>query len=315
MDIDLTGLLVFRHIAGTGSFSRTARHWKISQPAVSLMISRLESEVGLVLLERSASGARLTLAGTHFLECVEEVCDSYISFAAGIRALGRRMDGETLIGIDRSWFGDCMRKALEEPAKLSSLPVISGEICGIGENWWQELESCQYDIVVAGRFLRAGLSPGIQEAVIRHERGITVAWNRDFHPFDPGSLNFPEMLRTTILIPDGGVVTGFAKFLLMWSDHAYGIDPANALSFPSETEAAAAAAAGLGVLLAPGDAMPRVETAGKRLAYARAFEFLLPQGFTFGVYCRNGEDSKGILTTAAALCNLGRKIFRNGDAV
>ncbi len=306
MDIDLTGLLVFRHIAETGSFTQAARLCEVSQPAVSLMISRLEAEVGLVLLERGTSGARLTLAGTHFLECVNEVCDAYVSFTDGMHALSRRMDGNTLVALDRSWFGDRLREAVRKPGFA---PASSAILCEVGENWWQELESSQYDIVVAGRFLRGGLSPGIQEAVIRRERGITVAWNPDFYPFDPEDFNFPEVLRTTILIPDGRVVTGFADFLTMWSDYAYGIEPANSVSFPSETEAAAAAAAGLGVMLGPGDSMPRVGAAGESLVHIRTFEFLLPEAFTLGVYCRSGEDSKEILTTAAGIGRLGRKIF------
>ncbi len=74
MDIDLSSLLVFRHLAQTGSFTETGKHWKISQPAVSLMIGRLESAVGLILLERSSSGTRLTTAGIQFLERANEVC-------------------------------------------------------------------------------------------------------------------------------------------------------------------------------------------------------------------------------------------------
>ncbi len=63
MDIDLSGLLVFRHLAETGSFTETGKRWEIPQPTVSLMISKLESAVGLVLLERSPFGAKLTPAG------------------------------------------------------------------------------------------------------------------------------------------------------------------------------------------------------------------------------------------------------------
>lgn len=306
MDIDLTALLVFRHIAETGSFSHTARQYQVSQPAVSLMISKLETEVGLVLLERGTSGVRLTLAGSHFLECVNEVCDAYMTFTDRMRTLGRRMDRNTLVAIDGSWFGNRLRDTLRLPREEAA---SSATLTQVGECWWQELESSQCDIVVAGRFLRAGLSPGIQETVIRRERGITVAWNPDFYPFDPVNFNFPEVLRTTILIPDGRVVTGFAKFLLMWSEYAYGIEPAHSVSFPSEAEAATAAVSGLGVLLGPGDTMRRIGPSGEGLVHVRTFEFLLPEAFTFGVYCRSDEDSKEILALAADIGKLGRKMF------
>lgn len=306
MDIDLSGLLVFRHLAETGSFTETGKRWKIPQPTVSLMISKLEASVGLVLFERSPSGARLTSAGKHFLKNANIVCDAYLTFNDGIRALGRRMDREVLVAIDQSWFGSVLKEKLLEkpPAGDSSLVV-----CELLPHWTEALAATQYDVVLTGRFLRAGLSPEIQEAVIRHERGITVAWNPDFYPFDPVNFSFPEVLRSTILIPNRGVVTGFASFLLMWCDYAYGIQPANTIRFACEKEAAAAALAGLGVLLGPGDVMPRLGPDGNGLTHVRTFEFLLPEAFTYGVYCRSDENSKEVLLTAAAIGKLGRKLF------
>ncbi len=309
MDIDLSGLLVFRHLAQTGSFTETGRHWRISQPAVSLMIGRLESSVGLILLERSSSGTRLTSAGSHFLEHANEVCEAYLAFIDGMRSLGRRMDREVMVGIDQSWFGSVFKSELMAAAHP---PGITPVICEIAENWGEALESSQYDVVIAGRFLRAGLRPGIQEGVIRKERGITVAWNPDFYPFDTENFSFPEILRTSVLIPDSGVVTGFAKSLNIWCEHAYGVLPAHSVAFTSEADAASAASAGLGVLLAPGDAMPRLDTVDHGLTHVRTFEFLLPEAFTFGVYCRSDETSKEVMLIAALIGKMGKKLFSDG---
>lgn len=305
MDIDLSSLLVFRHLANTGSFTETGKRWKISQPAVSLMIGRLESSVGLILLERSSSGTRLTTAGTQFLTRANEVCDAYLSFIDGMRSIGRRMDREVMVGVDRSWFGTILAKELMNSAFPEGVvPVVSE----IPEKWAEALESTQYDVVIAGRFLRAGLSAGIQEAAIRKERGITVAWNPDFYPFCPVNFSFPEILRTSVLLPDTGVVTGFASYLKLWCEYAYGMQPANSISFTSEQEAATAASAGLGVLLGPGDSMSRLTDAGG-LTHVRTFEFLLPEAFTFGVYCRSDESSKEVMSIAAMIGKLGRKLF------
>jgi DNA-binding transcriptional LysR family regulator len=306
MDIDLSSLLVFRHLAQTGSFTETGKRWKISQPAVSLMIGRLESEVGLVLLERSSAGTRLTAAGVQFLARANEVCDAYLTFIDGMRNIGRRMDHQVLVGIDHSWFGNLLREELtKHPHPAGVTPVL----CDIPENWGEALEATKYDVVIAGRFLRAGLTSGIQEAVIRQERGITVAWNPDFYPFDPLNFSFPEILRTSVLMPDSGVVTGFDSYLKIWCEYAYGMQPANAVSFSSEADAAAAASAGLGVLLGPGDSMSRLGDIGAGLTHVRTFEFLLPEAFTFGVYCRSDESSKEVLSVAALVGKLGRKAF------
>ncbi|RYD39034.1 MAG: LysR family transcriptional regulator [Verrucomicrobiaceae bacterium] len=306
MDIDLSSLLVFRHLAQTGSFTETGKRWKISQPAVSLMIARLEASVGLVLLERSSTGTRLTSAGAQFLERADEVCDAYLSFIDGMRGLGRRMDREVMVGVDRSWFGNLIRRELEIASERSDIRAV---ICDIPLKWGEALESTKYDVVIAGRFLRSGLSAGIQEAVICRERGITVAWNPDFYPFDPVNFSFPEILRTSVLMPDSGVVTGFDSCLKLWCEYAYGMQPANSESFATESDAAAAAAAGLGVLLGPGDSMSRLGPEKEGLVHVRTFEFLLPEAFTFGVYCRSDETSKEVLSVATMAGKMGRKLF------
>lgn len=308
MDIDLNSLLVFRHLAESGSFTETGKRWGMSQPSVSLMISKLESAVGLVLFERSPTGAKLTPAGVAFLGYSNEAAAAYLEFLDGMRRLDRRMDRQVLVALDASFFGRVLREKIEnEP-----LPQPDGStlrFCEAGGSWRESLEATRCDVVVAGRFLRAGLSPGVQEAVIRRERGLTVAWNPNFYPFDPDNFSFPEVLRTTVLVPNRQVVTGFSSFLLRWCDEAYGMQPANSIGFASEDEAAAACRAGLGVLLAPGNAMPRLGDGAEGLIHVRTFEFLLPEAFTVSVYCRSDEESKEVLGAAAGIAKLARKLF------
>lgn len=299
MDLELPGLLVFRSVAETGSFTEAAKSWRISQPAVSTFISRLESSVGLILLERSSSGAKLTPAGIEFLKWCGEVCDCYLNFVSGVTTTSRRMNRQVLVGIDRSWLGERTREMLVKNPAVAGIELV---MCDADEDWWKGLESSKYDAVIAARFLQAGLAAGIQQGVILQERGLTVAWNPDFYSFDRNQFSFPDLLRTSVLMPDDRVVSGFASFLTLWCDCAYGVRPANIVHFPSEVEAATAAAAGLGVFLGPGDSLRRVGDVAGKLEHVRTFEFLLPQAFTFGVFCRGGEDSKEVLSAAAAIC-------------
>lgn len=112
-----------------------------------------------------------------------------------------------------------------------------------------------------------------------------------------------------MLVPNRQVVSGFSSFLLRWCDEAYGIQPANSIGFPTEDEAAAACRAGLGVMLAPGDLIPRLGDGAEGLVHVRTFEFLLPEAFTVSVFCRNDEESKEVLGAAAALTKLARRLF------
>lgn len=309
MDIDLNSLLLFRHLAETGSFTETGKRWGMSQPSVSLMISKLESSVGLVLFERSPTGAKLTPAGVAFLGYGNEVSTAYLEFIDGMRRLDRRMEREVLVALDASYFGRRLQEAICKEEGFTPMPGTRLRCCEADKNWRESLEAARCDVVVAGRFLRAGLSPGVQEAVIRRERGITIAWNPDFYPFDPDNFSFPEVLRTTVLVPDRHVVTGFGSFLQRWCDEAYGILPANSIYFSSEDEAATACRAGLGVLLAPGNAMPRLGDGAAGLVHVRTFEFLLPEAFTVAAYCRSEEESKEVLAATAAIAKLAARLF------
>lgn len=170
-----------------------------------------------------------------------------------------------------------------------------------------DLEAGRVDVVVAARFLQEGTSSGIQEAVVAKERGITLAWHPSFYPFDASAFSFPEILRTTLLVPNGRAAKGFAAFLEHWCAYAYGAQPAHTTYFESETEAARAADAGLGIFLGPGDAMDRLGGLEHELDFVRTFEFLLPEAYLFGVHCRADERSKEVLATAAACAKAGRE--------
>jgi DNA-binding transcriptional LysR family regulator len=60
----------FRHflaVAGEGNFGRAAARLGMKQPPLSQSIRRLERDLGVALLERTPTGARLTRAGEAFL--------------------------------------------------------------------------------------------------------------------------------------------------------------------------------------------------------------------------------------------------------
>jgi len=71
--VRITSLKVFVDLAETGSFSETASHHGISQPAVSQQIGGLEAEFSAPLVERSRRRFRLTPAGEALLLTAKHV--------------------------------------------------------------------------------------------------------------------------------------------------------------------------------------------------------------------------------------------------
>ncbi|HJZ14042.1 MAG TPA: LysR substrate-binding domain-containing protein [Stellaceae bacterium] len=73
MSDQLQELSVFVRAAETGSFSKTAREFSLSQPSVSRMVASLEARLGIKLLLRTTRRVTPTDAGAVFLERTRRV--------------------------------------------------------------------------------------------------------------------------------------------------------------------------------------------------------------------------------------------------
>jgi DNA-binding transcriptional LysR family regulator len=73
MSDQLQELSVFVRAAETGSFSKTAREFGLSQPSVSRMVASLEARLGVKLLLRTTRRVTPTDAGTVYLERARRV--------------------------------------------------------------------------------------------------------------------------------------------------------------------------------------------------------------------------------------------------
>lgn len=100
----------------------------------------------------------------------------------------RRSRGFSLLEvlIDRSWYSSMVFNAKDKLEAPEGITPLFTELTG---SWSEALESGLVDVVLACRFLHTGISVGVQEALIKREEGITVAWNPEFHDFDRSFLS------------------------------------------------------------------------------------------------------------------------------
>jgi DNA-binding transcriptional LysR family regulator len=112
--LDLNHLRVFYAVAQAGGFSRAEKLLGIRQPAISKAIRALEDEVGVVLLERTRTGATLTLAGEHLFASCRTIFDE----------LQRAAE---LASMDRRELGGDLRVATNEHAAVYLLPGVVAE--------------------------------------------------------------------------------------------------------------------------------------------------------------------------------------------
>lgn len=90
--VDLNRLRVLAAVAREGSVTRAAEALHYSQPAISHHLGRLETELGIPLLQRAGRGVRLTEAGRILAERADEIlgrvrsAQAEVAAYAGLRA-------------------------------------------------------------------------------------------------------------------------------------------------------------------------------------------------------------------------------------
>lgn len=92
-------LFVFEAAARSGSFTRAAEELNVTQPAVSRMLSRFESHLGLRLFERGRQGAVLTPQGEVLYR---RVAAGFRSIEAGLVELEQLRAGKEIVTISVS---------------------------------------------------------------------------------------------------------------------------------------------------------------------------------------------------------------------
>lgn len=81
--MELRHLRCFIAVAEERSFSRAAERLHIEQSPLSRTIKKLESDLGVVLFQRTSRGTRLTWAGQVFLEDARRVLVALEQVAVG----------------------------------------------------------------------------------------------------------------------------------------------------------------------------------------------------------------------------------------
>jgi DNA-binding transcriptional LysR family regulator len=129
VDLDLARVRAFVAVADEGHFGRAAAALSVSQQGLSKRVARLEAELGVALLTRSAAGVSLTEAGHRFLDPARRL------LAAGdlATAAAREEDRPLLIGVWGHLYAPMrtVRQALEhapdldvEPGRARDLPAV-----------------------------------------------------------------------------------------------------------------------------------------------------------------------------------------------
>ncbi|MEF3120121.1 LysR family transcriptional regulator [Kocuria flava] len=206
----------YRTVVEHGSFTEAASTLHMSQPSLSLVVRRLEEEIGVTLLVRSRQGVRTTEAGAYLYATAVRVLEQMHSATEHLRSLAEGHAGRIVLSSAPSFNWEYLPRILstlrreapglnlaiqDPPPDQTITAVIEGQadigiVVGAELQLMQQMHGDHLAMQVAMKLpLKAVLPPGfastsprISLSDLRHETWLVPAANAKF----PG---LPELLE------------------------------------------------------------------------------------------------------------------------
>lgn len=201
MDITITALQSFCVLAEELHFGNAAKRLRITPPSLSQQISRLESQLGVRLLERSPRRVVLTRSGAELLPLAEKARDSHQAVLEWARGAQERSEAPALrVGIVAAGAGSLTTEILTRA--IQQLPRLRLEMRRLGFfEAADELLAGGVDVAFAPAPLR--LPPGIRATEVATEQRVLVV-GRDHRLAGRSSITIAETDDEVFVGPTGG---------------------------------------------------------------------------------------------------------------
>lgn len=137
MDMNLQKYMAFVKTVEYGSFTRAAAALSYSQSGISRMITDLEKEWNVTVLERGRAGVRLTSEGMKLLPHAKSLCEEYLKLQREVEELNGLQSGLIRIGIFSSvathWLPNIIKEFQKDYPNID-YEMLLGDYTEI-ENW------------------------------------------------------------------------------------------------------------------------------------------------------------------------------------
>jgi len=174
--MELRDLRYLRAVAASRHLGRAAQSLGVTQPALTKCIARLERELAVKLVDRTAKGIRLTVCGEHLVAHAERLHAADIDIRRELTELATGKAGHVRVG---TGVGGQRLLARASISLLKRCPGVTLDITsGNSETLFPALLERKLDIVVAS--ITAARAFDFNHTFLMHDR-VTVISRRD-HP-------------------------------------------------------------------------------------------------------------------------------------
>jgi DNA-binding transcriptional LysR family regulator len=248
--LDLKLLMTFREVANCRSFSEAAKRLGYTQPAVSQHVSRLESTLGVRLLERDARGVQLTPAGELLLARAAALLDQARRAEDDVREAAGAGRPCVRIGAFATLAGGLLPGATRD--LRARRPDLRLEVKVFEpEDSIDELLSGRLDVatLIDSELMPLAVRDGV-EHVFLCDDPLFVVMGSDHPMAGRPSIGLEELSDEGWLMPDVGGTCPDSNIVLRACRDA-GFEPDVRLAFDDYPALQGMAAAGVGVALLP----------------------------------------------------------------
>ena len=194
--MDIRQLRYFQAIAEEGQISKAAKRLNIAQPPLSQQLKLLESELGVVLVERGPRQIRLTEAGRLLQDRAAQLLELMKATTSELQDLSNGAKGNLTIGAvaaaGATFLPDRIRNFHQRYPQVT-FQFWEGSTARI-------LELLQNGVIEIG-IARAIFDPDLFQAVNLHAEPFVAAQNRSvFLEWKSDSVTVPELAGTPLLI-------------------------------------------------------------------------------------------------------------------
>jgi LysR family hydrogen peroxide-inducible transcriptional activator len=258
-NLTLRQLRYFEALAQTRHFGHAAAACAISQPALSLQVKELESQIGAPLVERSSRQVRLTSLGEEFAERARDILRAVEELGELGRAGGLPLAGKLRIGVIPTVAPYLLPRLIQDlaarypGADLRPREAVTGRLL-------DELAAGRLDMALVARPVS---EPALAEAPLFEEEFVLVRPAQDAGKPVPA----PEALREMrlLLLEEGHC---FRDQALSFCEIGAGGAPRELMEGSSLATLVQMVGAGIGVTLIPEMAIP-LEARSAEVSVAR----------------------------------------------
>jgi LysR family transcriptional regulator, benzoate and cis,cis-muconate-responsive activator of ben and cat genes len=302
--MELRQLKYFVAVAEELNFHRAARRLHVSQPALSRQIQRLENDMQVALLLRSAKRIELTSAGKAFRHRAMDILNDIRKAEEFTRLIGNGEVGRLAIGI----FGSAIFSVIPEVLLKfrNSYPGVQLQIFPMTKE--EQIQALRDRELTIGFNRLVPQQPDIvQERVLIEE--LVIAIPEGHAAASMQRVDLRDVLGESIVIYPRGIVPSLATrvYEMYW---AYNVEPKVVQEVADVSTAMALVAGGFGLCIVP-QAASHLRLPG--LVY-RPLKSIVPPEIELVCLYRRGDDSpilrsfRGVIASITPLRHNGCRL-------